>query len=72
MSFQGGGLWNNAKPVISTETQNLLKGKQNDFTTFIISLNNNETLFKSIVMMKESKLTNFQQRTLNSSARSKN
>ncbi len=45
---QAGGMWNTQRPVISNETQNLLK-----------------------TMMKESKLTNFQQRTLSSTMQSK-
>ena len=35
---QGGGLWNSAKPVISAQTQNLLKSKNKYMTNFFLNL----------------------------------
>lgn len=59
----GGGLWNTTRPSISAETQNMLKGNLTpNFSLFLLG---QRVIFQFEVMMQESKLTNFQQRTIN-------
>ena len=69
---QAGGLWNTSRPVVSSDTQNLLKSKKKITNTFFLSLNKTDLLrfTLNIAMMQESKLTSFQRRTLNESMKS--
>lgn len=60
-----GGMFSTPKANFSRETQELLKGK------VCMVTGNHIKMFATIVMMQESKLTNFQQRQLNQTLKSK-
>ena len=58
-----GGMFSTPKVTFSKETQHLLKGEVCNYYHVVIYINN-------IVMMEESKLTNFQQRQISQTMKS--